>query len=306
MKPGRNTFLSPGQQKVLEALRPILKLATCGIRSALPLKMQTASLIVGKSGTGKSHSVRELAMEAGVSFWEANVASWIVLGARNGNATLTSLVKWIVNNKNGVIFLDELDKLTGMNEWTNAIRLEIHDLIDGRIPDGAIDVSGTTQLEEMTEDNEKFVRKALIKFDVEDKLKNSFLVVGAGAWQSSWSECQQQIGFHNDPLSRERIDRQQILKCITPEIFQRFRSEILFLDPMTESDYLAVMSEEILRLPVDLRLRFAILAVKELPSAIENGLGMRIFEEVYTQLCVEEIRRCGDNHEAAIQRLTGL
>ena len=306
MKPDRNTFLSPGQQKVLEALRPILKLATCGIRSSLPLKMQAASLIVGKSGTGKSHAVRALAREAGVPFWEANVASWIVLGARNGNATLSSLVKWIANTKNGVIFLDELDKLTGMNEWTNAIRLEIHDLADGRVPDGAIDVPGTTQLEEMTEDNDKVVRKALIKLDVEDKLKNSFLIVGAGAWQISWAERQQQIGFHNDPSVHERIDRQQILKFITPEILQRFRSEILFLDPMTESDYLAVMSAQILRLPVDLRLRFATLAVREIPGAIEQGLGMRIFEEVYTQLCVEEIRRSGDNHEAAIKRLTGL
>lgn len=306
MKPERNTFLSPGQQRVLQALRPILKLATCGIRSSLPLKMQTSSLIVGKSGTGKSYLVRELAREVGVPFWEANVANWIVMGARNENSTLSTLVKWIVNTKNGVIFLDELDKLTGMNEWTNAIRLEIHDLADGRVPDGAIDVSGTTQIEEMTEDNDKFVRKSLIKFDVEDKLKNSFLVVGAGAWQSAWSKCQQQIGFHHDPAARERIDRQQILKCITPEILQRFRSEILFLDPMTESDYLAVMSAEILRLPVDLRLRFATLAVREIPSAIEQGLGMRIFEEVYTQLCVEEIRRSGDNHEAAIKRLTGL
>jgi len=56
-----------------------------------------------------------------------------------------------------------------MNEWTNAIRLEIHDLADGRVPDGAIDVPGTTQLEEMTEDNDKVVRKALIKLDVEDR-----------------------------------------------------------------------------------------------------------------------------------------
>ena len=95
MRRDRNTFLSPGQQKVLEAMRPILKLATCGIRSTLPLKMQSASLIVGKSGTGKSHLVRELAREAAVPFWEANVASWIVLGARNGNPTLSSLVKWI-------------------------------------------------------------------------------------------------------------------------------------------------------------------------------------------------------------------
>jgi ATP-dependent Clp protease ATP-binding subunit ClpA len=306
MKPKRNTFLSPGQQKVLEALRPILKLATCGIRSSLPLKMQTASLIVGKSGTGKSHAVRELAMEAGVPFWEANVASWIVLGARNGNTTLSSLVKWIVNNKNGVIFLDELDKLTSTNEWTNSIRLEIHDIIDGRIADGAIDVSGTTQLEEMTEDNDKFIRKSLIKFDFEDKLKNSFLVVGAGAWQSSWSEREQQIGFHNDPAVRERIDRRQILKSITPEILQRFRSEILFLDPMTESDYLAVLTAEILRLPEELRLTYATLVVREIRSAVDNGLGMRIFEEVYTQLCVEEIRRSGDNQEAAMRRLTGL
>ncbi|MBC7980363.1 MAG: ATP-binding protein [Armatimonadetes bacterium] len=278
----------------MDKLRPIIALATSGLTSKLPLKPRTSSLIVGPSGMGKSHLARELAKEAGVPFWEANVASWIVLGAKGGNQTLPSLVTWIANRKSGLIFLDELDKLTSQGEWTNAIRLEIHDLIDGRLPDGAIDVSGTTQMEELTDDQDKFVRKTLIKSEVEDKLKNSFMIVGAGAWQEAWLSHGQPIGFHQEQEVKtlaERIERKQIKKSITPEILQRFRNEILFLDPMTEADYLHAMISLSGRLPVNQRCRFVELAIKSIPSAVEDGLGMRVFEEVYAAFCSEIYHR---------------
>ena len=305
MKSNKPTFFSPGQKQVLESLRPVLKLATGAFKSSLPLRARTSTLIVGQSGTGKTHVVRELAKEAGVAFWEANVACWLVLGAHGGNPTLVSLARWIVKNKRGVIFLDELDKLTSMNEYTSAVRLEIHDLADSRFPEGGIDLFCSTQTDEIAEDTDMAAHKTMIKSEVEEKLRNSFLIVGAGSWQNSWAERQQQIGFHHEPATRERIDRQQILKSITPELLARFRSEILFLDPLSESDYLAVMMEEALLLPEKQRLKFVALVVNQINNALDNRLGMRIFEEAYTQLCVEEIRRCGDNHEAAMHCLTG-
>lgn len=309
MKKPPASILSPGQERVMTKLRPIVTLATSGMISKLPMKPRTSSLIVGPSGMGKSHLARELARDAGLPFWEADVASWIVLGAKSGNQTLQSLVKWIVNRKSGLIFLDELDKLNAQGEWTNAIRLEIHDLIDGRLPDGAIDVSGTTQLEEFTDDQEKFVRKTMIKVDVEEKLKNSFMIVGAGAWQQAWQSHGQEIGFHQGQVVRPlagRIERKQIKESITPEILQRFRSEILFLNPMTEADYLHAMTSLSARLPDNQRFRFAELAIKSIPSAVEEGLGMRIFEEVYAAFCAEVYHRVAGDPVVLEEILTGI
>jgi len=285
------TFLSPGQARALESLRPILKLATGGTRSSLPLNPRTTSLIIGPSGSGKSHLVRTLAHEAGLPFWETNMANWIVMGARNGNSTLASLIRWIQEIKSGVIFLDELDKLSGSGEWTNSIRLEVHDLIDARVPDGAIDVSGTTPYEELNDASDKTVRKSMIKVIVQEKLRNHFLIVGAGTCQGAWQGKRRQIGFQAEASSTGPIDRKQILNSIAPEILQRFREEILFLEPLTQADYMQVLIGVIKVLPPHQHVRFAELCLPAINVALGKGLGMRIFEEVYTTLCTEEILR---------------
>ena len=124
------TIASPGQTRIINSLRLILQIATCGVRSSLPLKPRTIPPIVGPSGSGKSHIVRALAAGAGIGIWHGNIANRIPLGARGGSATLVSLVKWPAEIKKGLTVLDECDKLTSPNEYSNGIRNEIFSLLD--------------------------------------------------------------------------------------------------------------------------------------------------------------------------------
>ena len=278
-----------------ESLQPILQLATCGIRSSLPLRPRTNSLIVSQSGSGKSFLVTTLAANAGIPIWHENISNWIVLGSRNTNSTFTSLVRWIYENKRGVIFLDELDKITSPHEYSNAVRNEAMSLLDYRVPDGAVPDADSNDHDELDCHIDPSARKDLIKFDVQQKLQNNFLIVGAGAWQSCWMESGNSIGFRSEDPRIESIGRQSLLKSIAPEILQRFR-EVLFLEPMTRQDYLDVTLSQVELLPQTHRLRFADLAVNAIPTAIEHGLGMRMFEDAYTKLCMEVVRdSCGDD-----------
>jgi len=279
-------MLSPGQRQTAESLRRIIHLATGNTRQFLPLATRTNTLIAGQSGTGKSHLVRTLAAEARLPLWETNVANWIVLGARYGEPTLQSLSAWIAEHHAGIIFLDEIEKISDANPWYNSIGLEIHSICDGLIPESVVpdiddfDALGFGDLSAVR-------RKSMLKAELETKLRHSFIVIAAGAWQQEWSRPSKMIGFRTSSTKACGLDRKQLLKMISPEILQRFRHDVLFLEAMEHGDYLEVMEVQSSLLPDKQRARFAELVVRSIPRAIEDGLGMRIFEEVYTDLCME-------------------
>jgi hypothetical protein len=192
-----------------------------------------------------------------------------VLGARNGNSTLTSLAKWILETKKGVIFADEIDKLGGgsggeRGEWTNAILLDLHGLLDSRIADGALQIDENVANEIFAGKLDNSACKCLMKFDIEEKLKSSFLIVGAGTWQKSWMEKRSFIGFRDDESEQKTIDQRETIKSISPEILMRFCSEIFFLEPMKESDYR--MKAGIQHLSERQRARFAELTNAAIPG----------------------------------------
>ena len=61
------------------------------------------------------------------------------MGSRTDKYTWTVITNFIEKNDNGIIVLDELDKLKEHNAWNGYIRLEIHDLMDGVVPSGVIE-----------------------------------------------------------------------------------------------------------------------------------------------------------------------
>jgi len=299
-------FYSPGQRKAIEKLRPILQLATSSVRPDLSLSTRTNTLVAGPSGSGKSFLAKALAAEAGLPIWETNVSTWIVLGARNGNPTLVSLFEWINRMPKGVIFLDELEKpfpynaggsSSGSSDWFNSVRMEIHDLLDARMPDAAIQVDEAAMADSYDGMLSTRDCKDLLKFSVEMKLRNSFLIIGAGTWQHLWTTNQNTIGYNSDLKPTTMLDQGQIMRSISPEILLRFRNEVLFLPPMTESDFHQVLRDRLGQIPVNYRKRFAELVHRAIPRAMEFGLGMRIIEETFTNLCVEILRNCaGDEN----------
>lgn len=281
-------FLSPGQTRVLEKLQPLARLATSGICKQLPFVARTASLIAGPSGTGKSHVARVLARDLNLPVWQGNVANWMVMGSRGDTPTFASLVTWVSERKSGIIVLDELDKLTGVSDWTNSCRLEIHELLDFRVPEAAISTPGSSDFEERSGDTTKRLRRGSIKKDVEEKLRNNFFIVGAGAWQAAWYENLQRVGSDDPSPVAGRIDNKQMLRSVTPEIRQRFRHDVSFLAPMKKSDYQSVAASIMHGLPKTLVPKFLAACTPAIEIAIEECLGMRVFEEVLADVWAAE------------------
>jgi SpoVK/Ycf46/Vps4 family AAA+-type ATPase len=307
-------YLSPAQAEALKELRPILKLATSTVRPALNLPTRVHTLITGPSGSGKSFLARALAKEAGLQIWEANVSTWIVLGARSANPTLVSLVEWIHKTPQGVIFLDELEKpfpanfggsSGGFSDWFNSVKMELHELLDGRVPEAAIQVDDSILNHTYGGELSSRECRSLVKHDVERKLKTSYMVIGAGTWQHLWAETESTIGFNRatDPVLS--IDHHRLMKSISPEILLRFRQQVLFLRPMAESDFHEVLTAQLGMIAEPQRRRYAELVLRAIPRAIEFGLGMRIFEEVYTDFCVEVLQNSHPNERSLREALVG-
>lgn len=288
-------FLSPGQARVLEKLRPLAQLATSGICKNLPFGARTATLIAGPSGTGKSHAARVLGKEMKLPVWQGNVANWMVMGSRSDTPTFASLVTWVSERKSGIIILDELDKLTGTSDWTNSCRLEIHELLDFRVPEAAVSTPGSSLHEERSGDATKNLRRGAIKKDVEEKLRHNFFVIGAGAWQAAWQEIRHEAGSDENSAATGRIGNKQMLRSVTPEIRQRFRNDVCFLGPMTKSDYQTVAASIMTRIPKTLLPKFLAAWTPAVEIAVDECLGMRMVEEVLADVWAEEFALHANN-----------
>ena len=137
--------LSPNQTKALNEILPIAHIALDPTTRNYPIKPRTHTLMCAPSGTGKSHLMSELGKLAEIPVLHINVSSWQVLGSRGENYTWDSIVEFLKENPKGVIVLEEIDKIDGDSHWQGHLRLELHDLLDGKIP-ASVDVSDSADL----------------------------------------------------------------------------------------------------------------------------------------------------------------
>jgi hypothetical protein len=297
-------LLSRGQEEALKTLLPYAALATNGLAATFCMIPRTATLIAGPSGTGKTRIVTELAERLKLPLWTMNMSGWLVQGSRGDSPTIHNLYEWVDANARGIIFLDEIEKIGGSSDWFSAVRLEVHDVCDGRLPysfrsgsysaEALFDYPDECNIvvqepDRIAEADERIRKDGEGRRALERKLKTHFFIVAAGAWQSEWEESTGPIGFGSERTqSRKSIDRKDMIKAIAPEILNRFRSEIVFLEPMLEDDYFAVATLLMERLPPHLMPWFAQLCVTEIPNAMEHQLGMRIFEELLAKAWVEQ------------------
>lgn len=278
--------LSPQQQQVVAELTPIVEIATDGSRNGCVVTPRVQSLIVGPSGTGKSHVAVEIAGKLNVPHLKINVGSWILMASRTIPNTWTVIAEWLSNLKSGgIIILDEIDKLTSDQEYTATLRLEIHDLLDGQIP---------PSLAMPTEVDESFeipapAPKQIHREAVEKVLQNHVMIIACGAFQKAWRSNVNQMGFGAAETRdvQTRPSREQILSAIDPELRQRFREEIAILPPMSANDYFLVSQAIAAKLPPDLKREWEIYLETSVARAIEGMLGMRIFEELLLTAMIE-------------------
>ncbi|MEO8615227.1 MAG: ATP-binding protein [Luteolibacter sp.] len=272
-------ILSPQQRRVLDELVPVTRIATDGSREGLPIMPRCHSMIVGPSGSGKSHVAREIARTMNLPCLVINVATWVIIAARSEPWTWTVICEWLNDIECGVLVLDEADKLTGDSDWGRYARLEIHDLLDGIVPASAKlpDVSdGEFHFETPSFSTSHIDRATLAK-----RLRERVMVIGCGAWQSAWRENARPMGFSTGAATQpEPPTREQILGSINAELRQRFRDEVSLLPPMSLEDYETVAQTIITRIPMEFRQEWRNHLGAALGKAFEGTLGMRVFEEL--------------------------
>ena len=278
--------LSPAQERVMAELLPIAQIAVDGTRDGMSLLARTSSIILGPSGSGKTAIAKHLAETIGLPFLTINVATWILLSSRSEPSTWASIVDWLgALPVGGVIILDEIDKLSSdgagasMHEYTNYLRLEVHDLLDGSIPIsvklppkpdfGGTSIPWDTPLLPWERD------------DLGRFLRERIMVIACGAWQSAWRSNSRQLGFTAGTTpAPEPPSRAQILASIDPELRQRFRDAVAILPPMTPEDFISVANRLALQIPPEARVAWQEHMGTAIQTAIDGTLGMRVFEEL--------------------------
>jgi energy-coupling factor transporter ATP-binding protein EcfA2 len=277
------TILSPQQQQVFNQLIPIARLATSGRMANLPFKTRAHSLIIGPSGSGKSHIARAMGAELDLPTLVICVSSWVVLSARNEPWTLSLICEWLNGLcGGGILVLDEVDKLggslfsgSGNGEWSRMILTELLDLLDGIIP-------LATRLPELPEECWSPKPGNTLRETLSRVLSQRVFIVACGAWQHAWRENGRHLGFGPDAApASQHPNCEQILRSMEPEFRQRFRSEVCWLSPMAYTDYLEISERVASELQEPALLRsWKKLALPMIDNAAAAGHGMRVFEEI--------------------------
>ena len=287
----KKMILSDQQQQLIENLIPIARIATDGSR--VPLKQvilpRCSSLIVGPSGSGKTYLAKHIANMLDLPCLLINVSTWVLMASRSEPWTWTTIVDWLASLKGGgIIILDEIDKLGGGNngagsEYSSFLRLEIFSLMDGSIPTGIKiqDLSGwsATAFPEASQ---------AVRLDLENVLQCRVFTIGCGAWQLEWQSNSKTLGFTNEPepAKAEPPTMEQILNSIQPELRQRFRNKISFLNPMTKPEYEAVAKAISNQIPASYHREWQAQIDEVIRVACETNLGMRAFEELILSVMI--------------------
>ena len=190
-------------------------------RVAAGIQPRPHPLIVGPSGIGKTALVRAFAEditgERGFRcpIYYADPGTWLPDGARSSPHTLESIREWMLAEVDkdgcGIVLLDELDKMTGEHDWSRSVVQNVFALLDNRL--------GSTSY--WTQEDSRFFQA-------------STMIIGCGTWQSAQRESLSDPG--NITRRGARMDRIETAMAIPEELLFRFSADVIFLDPMLETE----------------------------------------------------------------------
>ncbi len=249
----------------------------------LSIKPRLNVLVVGSTGTGKTAIVRALAETIGAPLFEVSTGTWVLVGtsARGAVATWPALYQFLKVNTTGVIFVDEIDKVSGSTDWTTYLRSELFSLLDRTLPR---DLFSASDLLENSAGEATLPSSATRKI-AQSRLREGMLIVGAGAFQSHWEMSEaREVGFNARETRSEssRPALSAISRFIPPELGNRFRARVVYLPTLRFGDYLAILRQSAQRLPPDLAEPFLERGFATIFDAVDSRLGTRWLEELLT------------------------
>lgn len=240
-------------------------------------------LLVGPSGTGKTHLVRRLARELDVPMLEIASATWIPLGCadRAGCSSWKQIATFCHDHRQGIIFIDEVDKLGERSSWMTHLRVEIFAALDRTIP-----VNLSWELDEEcghADSGECRAHAARV-------LRERMLVVGGGAFQDLWeTKNPKTMGFGANAPPPPGIPEQHELAMVIPaEIANRFVTPPLILPPMDEGEYRLLLARLCKCLPGRLATRVRAAGNASIGEAVHHGLGCRWAERLILEALTAE------------------
>ena len=271
--------LFPHQEKAFACLAATARVFFSRKWRRLSIAPRFSRLVIGETGTGKTHLIRRLAEEFELPLMELSATNWIPLGCTHRGAcpTWPQLLQFCCQHRRGLIFLDEADKLFGKTDWSTSVRVEIFLLLDQRIPRN-VDVVMPYR------DEARTLRVAA------NRLRRSFLVVGAGAFQFLWeTRLSSVMGFRTPDGDIEvGFGHRELGTVIPSEIVNRFASPILTLRPLLEGDYRRMLASALSQLPPHLRNPLQCYGEEGIREAVANRLGCRWIEELLLRVMIEE------------------
>lgn len=216
-------------------------------------------LVIGSSGSGKTHIARQVGQELGWPVLTINVSAWMILGCKETPTWLRicEFFRDYQDSKNFLIILDELDKVWGMDSWTRYLRVEVFSLMDGLLPVG--------------------VSEDVCPNLVYRCLKNT-LVMGCGAFQDAFDE-KPSLGFN--PQEATPKSSHDLSRYIPREVVNRFDSEILVMPELTRKDYERMLQDMIDSMPPYISSYLEEYGPKQIDAALRDKSCARWAENLY-------------------------
>ena len=222
-------------------------------------------MLVGPSGVGKTHLVNALAESLELPLMRLTVGDWLITGSKADPTTLESLQGFISDNRQGVVFIDELDKMRSQESaWSQCVLTEVFSVIDRQVSyQGAKGRPWTP--------------------DHTARLKKKIFIIGAGTWHGIWAQSKDRaMGFRSDEAAV--FDGEVFTKkvrdagVIPDELLNRFNDDWLLLEPYTATDYVTIVRN----MGID---PGAIDPV----AAAQSGLNFRFVERALTNAALKRI-----------------
>lgn len=246
-----------------------------------PYRPRFTRLVVGPSGSGKTFLARNLAQRLKLPFWECAATNWIPLGCsdRGARPTWLDVADFVREHEQGVIFLDEVDKLgSDKSVWMTCTRVEIFALLD-RTPPSTL----------LLRDNDSFAEADLPV--VVERLAHSFFLIGGGAFQDLCdAQGMSKIGFSSASLPSDPLGHSRLATILPVEIVNRFAPPVLTLPRLELSHYMQMWNWAEAKLDPSMRKAARRFALASMSAAVSEQLGFRWIEQVMLEWLVSQYR----------------